>query len=109
MRDAGGGVITLETVPVVQTVELRAPAMVEYAEALAATGGGSTLPPPAAFRVLASKACRRAVMFGDELSRDECQAILTNLAACDFPFQCAHGRPTVAPAVDMEVLPAPPG
>ena len=110
LRDAGStmpGTMLLECVPSIQSVELHQAAMIEYAEALHATGGGSTLAPPAVLRVLASKACRRAVMFGDSLSLPRCQHILTQLATCDLPFQCAHGRPTLAPMLDLDALPVP--
>jgi len=55
-------------------------------------------------RVLASKACRRAIMFGDTLSVTQCQALLEELARCEQPLQCAHGRPTIAPLVDLAAL-----
>ncbi|EOD26077.1 DNA mismatch repair protein of the MLH3 family, partial [Emiliania huxleyi CCMP1516] len=58
-------------------------------------------------RILASKACRRAIMFGDMLDATQCQApylpssptpaLLTKLAGCAMPFFCAHGRPSIAP------------
>ena len=110
LRDAGPsmpGILLLECVPSIQTVELHQAAMVEYAEALHATSGGSTLPPPSVLRVIASKACRRAVMFGDSLSLPRCQHILTQLATCELPLQCAHGRPTLTPMLDLDALPVP--
>ncbi|KAK4531084.1 hypothetical protein CCYA_CCYA06G1941 [Cyanidiococcus yangmingshanensis] len=51
---------------------------------------------PAAERVLATLACRYAIMFGDCLEPAECEALLHRLAKCQLPFQCAHGRPSVA-------------
>lgn len=33
-----------------------------------------------------------AVMFNDELTLDECKVLVSRLAECKFPFQCAHGR-----------------
>jgi DNA mismatch repair protein MLH3 len=30
-------------------------------------------------------------MFGDLLSRQDCQALIDSVATCAFPFQCAHG------------------
>ena len=81
-------------------------ALHEYCASLDATGGGSALPPPAVLRVLASKACRRAVMFGTTLSMERCQAILDGLASCEFPFQCAHGRLTISPALALDALPS---
>ncbi|KAF3025639.1 DNA mismatch repair protein [Neopestalotiopsis sp. 37M] len=48
-----------------------------------------------------SRACRSAIMFNDTLSMGECKALLGRLAECAFPFQCAHGRPSMVPLVDM--------
>ncbi|KAJ8124708.1 hypothetical protein O1611_g8932 [Lasiodiplodia mahajangana] len=48
-----------------------------------------------------SRACRSSIMFNDLLSRDECVALLKRLADCAFPFQCAHGRPSMVPLVDL--------
>jgi hypothetical protein len=51
--------------------------------------------------VLISKACRGAIMFGDTLSREQCQKLLFSLRQCALPFQCAHGRPTLVPLVRL--------
>jgi DNA mismatch repair protein MLH3 len=106
-HSSASGEVRLECLPAVQGVELGEAAMVEFAQALHDTAGGSTLPPPAASRVLASTACRRAVMFGSELSMLRCQEILSRLARCAMPFQCAHGRPTIAPVLDLDALQEP--
>lgn len=99
----------LECAPVVQSVLLAERAALEYVHALQRTGGGSSQPPPAVLRVLASKACRRAVMFGNVLTLPQSQAILDQLATCDLPFQCAHGRPTIAPLLRLDHdVPSPP-
>eukprot|EP00941_MAST-03F_sp_MAST-3F-sp1_P005363 g5363.t1 len=58
--------------------------------------------PPAISRVLASKACRGALMFGDPLSHDEMRLLLNQLASTNFPFQCAHGRPSMVPLLDLQ-------
>jgi DNA mismatch repair ATPase MutL len=57
--------------------------------------------PPAFRRIWASKACRSAIMFGDELTKDECTTLLAMLLECSFPFNCAHGRPTLHPLVKV--------
>ena len=46
---------------------------------------------------LKHKACRQAIKFGDALTLEECRLIVRNLALCELPFQCAHGRPSVLP------------
>ncbi|KAL8377329.1 hypothetical protein RB595_008154 [Gaeumannomyces hyphopodioides] len=48
-----------------------------------------------------SRACRSAIMFNDPLSLGDCQALLARLGACAFPFQCAHGRPSMVPLLDL--------
>jgi DNA mismatch repair ATPase MutL len=50
-----------------------------------------------------SKACRSAIMFGDALEIEECQELIENLEKCDFPFQCAHGRPSIQPLTKFKV------
>lgn len=45
-----------------------------------------------------------AIMFNDVLSRDECEALVRRLSRCSFPFQCAHGRPSMVPLVDVRSL-----
>ncbi|ROT35168.1 hypothetical protein SODALDRAFT_329342 [Sodiomyces alkalinus F11] len=54
--------------------------------------------------MLHSRSCRSAIMFNDELSLEECGDLLRRLGCCVFPFQCAHGRPSMVPLVDMESL-----
>jgi DNA mismatch repair protein MLH3 len=51
--------------------------------------------------MLNSRACRSAIMFNDELSKVQCEVLVGKLAACKFPFQCAHGRPSLVPLVDL--------
>ncbi|KAE8145399.1 hypothetical protein BDV25DRAFT_164783 [Aspergillus avenaceus] len=51
--------------------------------------------------LLNSRACRTSVMFNDVLTIDECQHLVKRLARCVFPFQCAHGRPSMIPILDM--------
>ncbi|KAI4920688.1 uncharacterized protein J4E92_008331 [Alternaria infectoria] len=57
--------------------------------------------PPGLVDLINSRACRSAIMFNDELSIDDCKALVRNLAACVFPFMCAHGRPSMVPLVDL--------
>ncbi|KAG2156312.1 hypothetical protein DEU56DRAFT_766489 [Suillus clintonianus] len=50
-----------------------------------------------------SKACRGAVMFNDPLSLEQCQRLVRHLAATAFPFQCAHGRPSLVPLTHVSI------
>ena len=51
-----------------------------------------------------SRACRSAIMFNDVLSNDQCEALVRRLADTAFPFQCAHGRPSLMPLVGLGPL-----
>jgi DNA mismatch repair ATPase MutL len=63
------------------------------------------LRPPAVTRILASKACRGAIMFGDRLNEEDVLRLVKGLSSCNLPFQCAHGRPSVYPIADIRQLP----
>ena len=51
--------------------------------------------------MLNSRSCRSAVMFNDVLTIGECKNLVQRLAQCKFPFQCAHGRPSMVPLVEL--------
>ncbi|CAD6574993.1 MAG: DNA mismatch repair protein [Alectoria sarmentosa] len=51
--------------------------------------------------MLNSRACRSAIMFNDELTKEECRILIQRLGKCAFPFRCAHGRPTMVPLVNL--------
>jgi DNA mismatch repair protein MLH3 len=51
--------------------------------------------------MLNSRACRSAIMFNDVLSLEQCEMLVRKLADCVFPFQCAHGRPSLVPLVEL--------
>jgi DNA mismatch repair protein MLH3 len=40
-------------------------------------------------------------MFNDVLTVQECKDLVRQLVSCAFPFQCAHGRPSMVPLVDL--------
>jgi DNA mismatch repair protein MLH3 len=40
-------------------------------------------------------------MFNDPLTREQCSDLVRRVAACAFPFQCAHGRPSMVPLVHL--------
>jgi DNA mismatch repair protein MLH3 len=41
-----------------------------------------------------------AIMFNDPLTMSQCQRLMRKLAYTEFPFICAHGRPSLAPLVE---------
>ncbi|KAG8714261.1 DNA mismatch repair protein [Ceratobasidium sp. 394] len=51
-----------------------------------------------------SKACRGAIMFNDPLDLGQCKHLMQQLSETVFPFQCAHGRPSIAPLTKVAGL-----
>ena len=43
-----------------------------------------------------------AIKFGDKLTVEKCEELLNQLSKCKAPFQCAHGRPSLAPIIELE-------
>eukprot|EP00062_Callorhinchus_milii_P024090 gi/632983644/ref/XP_007908748.1/ PREDICTED: DNA mismatch repair protein Mlh3 [Callorhinchus milii] len=76
----------------------------EQIEVLQSTGGAQSMLPRTVLKVLASQACHGAVKFGDGLRVEECRSLIQALAACDLPFQCAHGRPSILPLANLDHL-----
>lgn len=42
-----------------------------------------------------------AIKFGDKLTARECEELIKQLSECKLPYQCAHGRPTLVPLIDI--------
>ncbi|KAF3401591.1 DNA mismatch repair protein MLH3 [Penicillium rolfsii] len=61
--------------------------------------------PQSILDLLNSRACRGAIMFNDPLNIQECEALVKRLSRCAFPFQCAHGRPSMIPILDLRSQP----
>ena len=91
--------IVLTAVPRVLSAALGIEDFIDFVAQLVDVGAAAhnPPPPPAVRRILNSRACRGAVMFGTRLSSIQARALLRDLAKCQTPFLCAHGRPTVAP------------
>ncbi|XP_074548042.1 DNA mismatch repair protein Mlh3 isoform X2 [Halichoeres trimaculatus] len=73
----------------------------EQIELLCSTGRVKGTLPLTVLKVLASLACHGAIKFNHSLSREECCSLVASLSSCQLPFQCAHGRPSIAPLVDI--------
>ncbi|XP_064809883.1 DNA mismatch repair protein Mlh3 isoform X2 [Oncorhynchus masou masou] len=73
----------------------------EQIELLRSTGRVRGTLPLTVLKVLASLACHGAIKFNDRLSKEECCSLVGALSSCQLPFQCAHGRPSIAPLVDV--------
>ncbi|XP_028252051.1 DNA mismatch repair protein Mlh3 isoform X1 [Parambassis ranga] len=73
----------------------------EQIELLHSTGRVRGTLPLTVLKVLASLACHGAIKFNETLTKDECHSLVVSLSSCQLPFQCAHGRPSIVPLVDI--------
>lgn len=78
----------------------------DHTETLLGTRHSAIALPKFLMDVLSSQACHGAIRFGSVLEKHECVKILKALSKCRLPFQCAHGRPSVTPIVDLRFLPS---
>ncbi|EYU26217.1 hypothetical protein MIMGU_mgv1a021714mg [Erythranthe guttata] len=120
----------LLSVPCILGVNLTDIDLLEFLQQLADTDGSSVIP-PSVHRILNSKSCRGAIMFGDTLLPSECSLLVEELKRTSLCFQvslitvtklevlsfksgficsqflflqCAHGRPTTVPLVNLNLL-----
>ena len=78
--------------PAIGNIACNGNELIEFARGL--EEGSAIIP---LHRIVATAACHRSVRFGDFMNMEEMQILMDDLNRCDFPFQCAHGRPTIFP------------
>ena len=54
--------------------------------------------------MLASKACRSAVMIGTSLNPSQMNSIIGHMSEMEHPWNCPHGRPTMRHLVNLQLL-----
>ncbi|WP_049934798.1 DNA mismatch repair endonuclease MutL [Haloplanus natans] len=86
----GGGTVRLRAVPA-PLGRVADPEALESTLAALRDGSGAD----ERDALLADLACHPSLKAGDELTDDEAAALIERLGACDQPFACPHGRPTV--------------
>lgn len=88
--------LIVTSVPSVCGVALPATAILSQLESISVHDASVPSLPADMIDIVKSKACRGAIMFGDVLTLETCEVMLSQLSACVQPFACAHGRPNVA-------------
>ncbi|XP_039750811.1 DNA mismatch repair protein Mlh3-like [Pararge aegeria] len=73
----------------------------EQIQAIKSLRGNVSLYPKSIMELVFSEACKYAIKFGDKLSNSECANMISSLAGCKTPFQCAHGRPAIAVLMEL--------
>lgn len=64
--------------------------------------GSNLIPRPSRVQhMLASRACRGAVMIGTALNISDMRRIIKQLSQIDNPWNCPHGRPTLRHLISL--------
>jgi DNA mismatch repair protein MutL len=66
-------------------------------------GGETRKARRASEEVVAKTVCRHAVKANDRLTLGECEHLVRDLMACDLPYTCPHGRPTMIQISQVEL------
>ena len=66
---------------------------------------GTLVRPSRVRKMFASRACRKSVMIGTALTKQEMKKIVDHMATLDHPWNCPHGRPTMRHLINMRILP----
>ncbi|KAK5648901.1 hypothetical protein RI129_003793 [Pyrocoelia pectoralis] len=78
------------------------PLINEQIDTILSTRVASHRMPAVIQNVINMEACRGAIKFGKLLSMQEIETLIKNLSKCQLPFQCAHGRPTLSPIINLQ-------
>lgn len=95
----GGGTVRVAAVPAPMG---RAASPESVRDALDALANGET-PDDGREAMLKDLACHPSLKAGEELSDGDAAALVERLGACERPYACPHGRPTVL-AIDEETF-----
>lgn len=55
-------------------------------------------------QMLASRACRSAVMIGTNLNYSEMKRLINQMGIMKNPWNCPHGRPTIRHLISLKLL-----
>ncbi|XP_076756903.1 mismatch repair endonuclease PMS2 [Xylocopa sonorina] len=55
-------------------------------------------------QMLASRACRSAVMIGTTLNNNDMQKLVSQMAQMENPWSCPHGRPTIRHLLSLNLI-----
>ena len=55
------------------------------------------------YKLIAQRACKRAIKAGERLSKEQVDALMNNLKKCKDALHCPHGRPTILTFTTSEI------
>jgi DNA mismatch repair protein PMS2 len=96
--------VCVKTLPFSKQLTFGAGDIYELCALLDEHPGASMVRLPKVTAMLASRACRSAVMIGTSLSRQRMTTIVRHMADLEQPWACPHGRPTMRHLFDLAQL-----
>jgi DNA mismatch repair protein MutL len=94
LEDFGGGSFMLDGLPPFLHVEKPLPLVREIIDSLQSAGAGASRL-RLGEEMIAKTVCRHAVKANDRLREREVVRLIEDLLACELPYCCPHGRPTM--------------
>jgi DNA mismatch repair protein MutL len=94
LEDFGGGAFKLDGLPPFLQVDEPLPLVREIIDALQSAGAGASRL-RLGEEMIAKTVCRHAVKANDRLREREVVRLIEDLLACELPYCCPHGRPTM--------------
>ncbi|XP_074137154.1 mismatch repair endonuclease PMS2 [Sminthopsis crassicaudata] len=55
-------------------------------------------------QMFASRACRKSVMIGTALNKNEMKKLITHMGEIEHPWNCPHGRPTMRHIASLNII-----
>ena len=55
------------------------------------------------YKLVAMRACKRAIKAGEKLNKEQVEALMENLKKCEDALHCPHGRPTILTFTTSEI------
>jgi DNA mismatch repair protein MutL len=95
VREFGRNTFVVEAIPPFFRPERVRDTVRDVLDELRGTGGETRARRGLSEEIMCRIACRAAVKAHDRLGREELERLLEDLLACDLPYTCPHGRPTM--------------
>jgi len=103
LEPLSGGDLALTAAPAVLSADDAEALLVTLAGEEGSPGDATRLRERVLGSVAASRACRGAIKIHRPLSGPEMEQLVSQLLACDDPYTCPHGRPTLLEMRDAEL------
>ncbi len=103
LREFGRTTFLIDAVPPFFPQEELKGAVLDIVDELQSSGGDTATRRRFSEELVTRAVCRRAIKAADRIRGGEITRLLEDLLACDLPYTCPHGRPTMVLLTDREL------